>query len=98
MPPARVVDVENALVWGKSQTVWHHKIPHQHMDRAQVWRDTIHPAEIQLRFDPAEPRIREIDAPVRLHHNVVRAVQALAVIVIRHDGDTAIRVLAGDTS
>src|SRR5262249_32747071 len=31
------------------------------------------------------------------HHDIIRAVQAVAVIIVRYHGDTAIRVLAGDT-
>src|SRR5207249_2389873 len=97
MPATGVIHVEDALVWREGKAIGDNKIPHQHVDRTQIWRDAIDATKIEFRLDASQSWISKINAAIRFHHDIIRPVQAAAVVIIRHYGDTAIWILAGHT-
>src|SRR5712691_6663414 len=97
MPATGVIHVEDALVWREGEAIGDNKIPHQYVDRTQIRGDAIDATKIEFRLDASQPWIGKIDTPIGFHHDIVRPIQATAVIVIRYHGDTAIWILAGHT-
>ncbi len=88
--PARVGDVERALVRREGQPVGILAIGH-HRGRA-VRRDAIDPGigKLALREGHAQAGIGEVDAPVGAADDVVRAVEALALPAVHQDLAAAI--------
>src|SRR5215475_800007 len=97
MPTTGIVHVEDALIRREGEAIGDNKITHQDVDRSEIRRDAIDATKIEFGLDASEPWIGKIDAAIGFHHDIVRPVQAAAVIVIRHYGDTTIWILAGHT-
>ena len=96
--PARVVDVQHALVGREGQPVGNHEVVYQQRDGAQVRGDAVYPGVLVVPLFGRcgqRPRVGEVDAAVGLHHHVVGAVEAAALEAGGHHGDAAVGLGAG---
>ena len=110
-----VVDVEQRLVGREAEPVRLYEVVDEQLQLAAARRDAVDALEVEILLaldaeagHPAVGRIAEVDRAARVDHDVVRAVQLLALVVGRehltvaaravgiHADDRARRVLADD--